>query len=154
MEILDDNRRLIVQLNAIGAPLPPFLACSASFSMQETLDEAVRNSPDAIDLLQADSLLEGILQDAHSMGLKPELSLLAPNLAREIENLFEEAAGKKAVPPLEKALHALERAETLAIELPVGPLQESFWKVACLEDFPASPALTALAGRLGFSGTR
>jgi hypothetical protein len=154
MEILDDNRRLIVQLNAIGAPLPPFLACSAAFSMQEALDEAVRNAPDAVALLQADSLLEALLEDAHSMGLKPELALLAPRLSTELENLFEEAAVEKTPAPLETALQALERAERLAIELPVAPLQESFWKVLSMKDFPASPALEALAVRLGFSQGR
>jgi Arginine decarboxylase (spermidine biosynthesis) len=122
--------------------------------MQEALDEAVRNAPDAVALLQADSLLEAILEDAHSMGLKPELALLAPRLASELESLFEEAAGEKAQAPLETALQALERAERLAIEIPAASLQESFWKVLCLKDFPASPALAALAGRLGFSQAR
>jgi alpha-amylase/alpha-mannosidase (GH57 family) len=151
MEILDDNRRLIVQLNSVGAPLPPFLACSASFSMQESLDEAVRNAPEALELLQADSLLEAILEDAHSMGLKPELSLLSPRISGELERLFTQAASEKDPAPLEKALHAIERAERLAIELPLATLQESLWKVIDTEGFPASPALTALAGRLGFS---
>lgn len=151
MEILDDNRRLIVQLFAIGAPVPPFLAAAAEFSIQESLDEAVRNAPDACGLLQADSLLEALLEDAHSMGLKPELSLLAPRLVLEIDGLFEDAAEKREVAPLEKILQALERARKMAIELPVAPLQESFWKVLSMEGFPASKAMESLAAMLGFS---
>lgn len=151
MEILDDNRRLIIQLNAIGAPLPPFLACAASFSMQETLDEAVRNAPETLALLKADSLLEALLEDAHSMGLKPELSLLSPRLSRELEGLFAQAVSDKSPAPLEKALEAIEKADKLAIELPLAPLQESLWKVIDTGEFPISPALAALADRLGFS---
>lgn len=151
MEILDDNRRLIVQLNAIGAPTPPFLACSAAFSMQEALDEAVRNAPEAIALLQADSLLEALLAEAHSMGLKPELALLAPRLSEELGKLFEESARTRTPAPLERALHALDRAESLAVELPREPLQEGLWKVMCMKEFPASPALAALKERLGFT---
>lgn len=154
MEILDDHRRLIVQLHAIGAPLPPFLASAASFSVQETLDEAVRNAPGALELLQADSLLETILEDAHSMGLKPELSLLAPRLVQELAQLFREAAEQRSAVPLEKVLKALERADSLSIDLPLPPLQESFWEVLVREDFPPSPVLDALAGRLGFSTRR
>jgi hypothetical protein len=151
MEIVDDHRRLIVQLHAVGAPLPPFLASAASFSVQETLDEAVRNAPDALELLQADSLLETILEDAHSMGLKPELSLLAPRLVLELKRLFREAAEQHATDPLKKAIMAIERADALAIELPMTSLQESFWEVLVRKDFPASPVLEALSGRLGFS---
>ena len=154
MEIVDDHRRLIVQLNAIGAPLPPFLASAASFSVQETLDETVRNAPDALELLQADSLLESILEDAHSMGLKPELSLLAPRLVDELARLFREAAKRGILEPLKKALKAIERADSLSIELPLPPLQESFWEVLARKDFPGSPVLDELAGRLGFSAQR
>jgi len=71
-----------------------------------------------------------------------------------LETLFEEAAGEKTQAPLETALQALERAERLAIEIPAAPLQESFWKILCLKDFPAAPALAALAERLGFSQAR
>lgn len=153
-EILEDNRRLIVQLNAVGAPLPPFMASAASFSMQEAMDEAVSNTPGALSLLRDDSALETILEDAHSMGLKPELALLAPRLAGEIEKLFEEAARDRSAVPLEKALQAMERAGKMEIELPLVPLQESFWKVIGQKDFPAGPELSALAARLGFSGHR
>ena len=154
MEILDDHRRLIVQLHAIGAPLPPFLASSASFSVQETLDEAVRNAPDALELLQVDSLLETILEDAHSMGLKPELSLLSPRVCQEIERLFREAATLGSNDPLNKALQAIERADSLAVELPLPALQESFWEVLVRKELFPSPVLDALATRLGFSARR
>jgi len=127
------------------------MASAAAFSMQETMDEVVKNTPGALSLLQDDSALETILDDAHSMGLKPELALLAPRLAGEIEALFEEAAREQSGLPLEKALQAMERAGKMEIELPLVPLQESFWKVFGQEDFPAGPELSALAARLGFS---
>ena len=130
------------------------MASAASFSMQEAMDEAVSNTPGALSLLRDDSALETILEDAHSMGLKPELALLAPRLAGEIEKLFEEAARDRSAVPLEKALQAMERAGKMEIELPLVPLQESFWKVIGQKDFPAGPELSALAARLGFSGHR
>ena len=72
--------------------------------------------------------------------------------AGEIEALFEEAARERSGLPLEKALQAMERAGKMEIELPLVPLQESFWKVIGQKDFPAGPELSVLAARLGFSG--
>jgi len=153
-EILKDGRRLLVQLHAIGAEAPPFLRAAAGLVMRERFADLASRSPSAAALLAPESDLEALLEEAHSMGLEPELSLLAPRLAEEMHELLHRVRAFRDPAPLAECLHLWKRAKELDIRVDPWRLQNEIHRI--LENPLTDPddTLLELAESLGFATPR
>ncbi len=150
-EITDESKRLLVQLHSIGVSAPPFLRAAAELSFRSHLQELVEASSTVLDLLSENSPLETLLEEAHSMGLEPELSVLAPHLARELHNALRAQRNVEEEAVLRRVLAHLERIRELHITLDLWRIQNEMWRLLESEKERTSGTLLNLAAFLGFA---
>ncbi|MCF7936485.1 MAG: DUF3536 domain-containing protein [Synergistales bacterium] len=152
-EIAAENRRLLVQLHALQIEPPAFLQSAAAFDLKEQLEALLAGAESALELAGESSALEELLYEAHSMGLQPELSFLAPALSTEIHDMLARVASpaERDRGLLQRMRHAFDRAEELGIAIDLWRIQNEMWRI--LEAFQQSlpPEALELAGRLGFA---
>ncbi len=148
--VTDDSRRLLVQLNLMGTAAPNYLKASAELALEHRLSSLIEGAR-ALDLLEEGSPLADLLDDAHALGLKPELSLLAPRLAEELRLLIRHARLKQEPRGFALARHALDRADNLGIDIDIGRLQNETWRSLETERTRMGEDLLRLAERLGFA---
>ncbi|MBL3593261.1 MAG: DUF3536 domain-containing protein [Synergistaceae bacterium] len=150
--VTDDSRRLLVQLNLMGAEPPAYLKASAQLALRHRL-AALAEGTNAQDLLDENSPLEALLEEAHSIGLKPELSLLAPRIAEELRLLVRKARIEEWPEGYERARKVLERRAVLSIDIRAERLQNETWRALEAQGSPIDENLAALAKALGFAVT-
>lgn len=151
--VADDSRRLLIQLHILAAPPPAYLKAAAELALEHRLNALIEGTR-ALDLLQEGSPLAGLLEEAHSLGCRPELSLLAPRLAEEIRLLIRQSRLQREDEGFARAFHALERARILSIDMDVTRLQNGTWRALEAEQARMGEGLLQLAERLGFAVPR
>lgn len=148
--IADDSRRLLTRLHQMGVEPPAYLRAAAELAFKLRLEALITDTP-AIPLLDPASPLGALLEEAHSVGLKPELSGLAPRLALELRGLVRKARLEYHPNLYEEAHHALVRSRELAIDLETWKTQNETCRALEAAGSPPHPALLDLARELGFS---
>lgn len=148
--IADDSRRLLVRLNQMGVEPPAYLKAASELAFKLRLEALLSDTP-ALALLDPASPLGALLEEAHGVGLKPELSSLAPRLALELRNLVRRARLEYRPNLYEEALRALVRSRELSIDLDAWKTQNETCRALEATDKNPHPALLALARELGFS---
>ncbi len=147
--VADDNRRLLVRLHQMGVEPPPYLKAASELAFRLRLEALIADTP-ALPLLDPASPLGTLLEEAHDVGLKPELSSLAPRLALELRNLVKTARLEFRPNLYDQARRAVIRSRELAIDLELWKTQnETFRALDAAGDRP-HPSLAALATELGF----
>ena len=150
-DILTANWRLLVQLHDIGTPPPAFLEAASTLVFRERLAGMARQVSHVLDLLEPDSPLLTLLEEAHSMGLAPELSLFAPRLAEG----FHDELHRLRTAPDEKILDRLLRLWRVArdLDIPVNPwrLQNEIWRSLERAEERTARRWLPLARELGFA---
>lgn len=148
--IADDSRRLLVRLYQMGVEPPPYLKAAAELAFKLRLESLIADTS-ALPLLEPASPLGALLEEAHSVGLKPELSGLAPRLALEVRNLVRKARLEFRPELYEETRRALVRSKELSIDIEPWRTQNETCRALHASGTKPHPALLALARELGFS---
>lgn len=153
-DVLAGNWRLLVQLHDIGTPPPAFLSAAATLVFRERLASMAQEVSQVLDLLEPGSPLDALLEEAHSMGLAPELSLFAPRLAEAFHDELHRLRYSAADGSLDRLLRLWRRAREL--DIPVNPwrLQNEVWRFLERSSEDAARTWLPLAGELGFATPR
>jgi alpha-amylase/alpha-mannosidase (GH57 family) len=149
--LLDDNHRLLVQLRMMEVSSSQFLKAAADFVYEHKLQLMTRDSGDILDLLKLGSKLEILLEDAHSIGIFPVTSVLAPALEKAFHDKLLRASEDRDEPGYAVILELWRRAAGLGINIGKWSLQNKMWDI--LGGYKADPPAVAieLAGELGFA---
>ncbi|QTX31610.1 DUF3536 domain-containing protein [Aminithiophilus ramosus] len=151
--VTDDSRRLLVQLHLMEAAPPAYLKASAELALEHRLASLIEGTR-ALDLLQEGSPLADLLEEAHALGCRPELALLAPRLAEELRQLIRRSRLKGDSEGFSLADRALTRARHLSIDMDVTRLQNETWRALETERNLLGDDLLRLADHLGFAVPR
>jgi hypothetical protein len=149
--LLADNRRLLVQLGMIGVGSPPFLQAAVSFVYEQRMKELASDVDDILDLLNPESRLEMLLEEAHSMNVSPELSVLAPSIEEAFYDKLNAAKDSNDAAAFESVLLMLRRAEELRINIEKWRIQNAMWDILFRGETKLSPTVLELASALGFA---
>jgi hypothetical protein len=150
-ELLTDNRRLLVQLNMMGVEPPPFLRAAANLVYEQKMRDLASDVGDILDLLKPESSMDVLLEEAHSMGVTPELSVLAPAMEEAFYDRLISARGANAQGAFESLLSVWKKACELKIEIDRWRVQNAMWDILVRGETDLSPAVLCLAAALGFA---
>jgi alpha-amylase/alpha-mannosidase (GH57 family) len=152
-QLLEDNQRLLVQLNLMNVRPTSFLAYAGEFVYARLLDGLLASSGRVTELLEPGSELEELLAKAHNIGIKPNLSPLAPAMGEAFYGDLLAADKKNDEGGFRKLLFQWRRAEGLGVGVGVGKwmLQNAVWGMLEEKTSKPSEALLELAGELGFA---
>jgi hypothetical protein len=149
--LLADNRRLLVQLGMIGVDAPPFLQAAVFSVYEQRMMELASGAEDILDLLGPESRLEVLLEEAHSMNVSPDLSVLAPAMEEAFYDKLISAKDANGAPAFVSLLTMLKRAEELKIDIEKWRIQNAMWDILFRSGVKLSPAVLELASALGFA---
>ena len=149
--LLEDNRRLMVQLHAMDVPPPQFLQAAANLVYRHRIEDIAEATEDALALLESGSELEVLLEEAADLGIAPETSILAPKLEEAFRKRFRSTQSDNETHTWEWLLARWERAKTFGVGIDPWGLQNEIW--AILEEGAAAPGvgLLTMANALGFA---
>jgi alpha-amylase/alpha-mannosidase (GH57 family) len=149
--LLENNQRLLVQLNMMGVKSSSFLHAAVSFVYEQKMKGLADDAGSILDLLKPDSRLNVLLEEAHSMGIYPEVSVLALSMERAFRDQLMSARDKNDDAAYAEVLFLWKRAAELKINIDRWFLQDIMWKI--LEEKSAVPSSTILelASALGFA---
>jgi alpha-amylase/alpha-mannosidase (GH57 family) len=150
-DLLADNRRLLVQLGMMGVGSPPFLQAAVSFVYEQRMKELASDVEDILDLLGPESRLEMLLEEAHSMNISPELSVLAPAMESAFYDKLISAKDTNDAAAFESVLLMLRRAGELRIDIGKWRIQNAMWDILFRGETELSPVILELASVLGFA---
>jgi hypothetical protein len=150
-ELLADNRRLLVQLDMMGVDSPPFLQAAASLVYKQKMRALASDVKDILDLLKPESSMEVLLEEAHSMGVTPELSALAPAMEEAFYDRLISANGANDTGAFESLLEFLAKAGELKIDIGRWRIQNAMWDILVRGEAELRPVVLRLAGALGFA---
>jgi hypothetical protein len=150
-ELLADNRRLLVQLGMMGVGSPPFLHAAATLVYERRMRNLADDVLDIIDLLKPESSLEVLIDEAHSMGVAPELSSLAPALEGAFFEKLITAMKTNDQGAFESVLSMWKKAREMKINIGKWRLQNAMWDILVRGDTDLSPVVLELAKALGFA---
>ena len=150
-DLLRDNQRLLVQLKIMGVTTSALLLAAGGVVFSHKLSSLSNDYEKILDLLKPDSKLEFLLNEAHSMGIYPEVSVLAEGMERAFyDNLYDAGAkNDSAAYTLIKMLW--DRADELGITIDRWRLQNGMWAILDENDSAPSEQLLNLAKALGFA---
>jgi hypothetical protein len=149
--LLENNQRLLVQLNMMGVESSSFLHAAVSFVYEQKVKGLADDAGSILDLLRPESRLNVLLEEAHSMGIYPEVSVLAPGMERAFRDQLVDAKDKNDDDVYAETLFLWKRAAEMKINIDKWLLQDTMWEI--LEENNAMPSETILdlAGALGFA---
>jgi hypothetical protein len=149
--LLEDNQRLLVQLNLLHAGSESFLVTAGEFVYSRLADDLCAGSGSILEMLEHGSRLEELLSEAHNVGIYPKISVLAPKMEQAFYDNLIEADRKNDEKALRKLLEQWRRAVELAIGIDGWRLQNVVWGM--LEEKTEAPSGTLLefADELGFA---
>jgi alpha-amylase/alpha-mannosidase (GH57 family) len=150
-ELLLDNRRLLVQLNLMGVESSPFLRAAVSFVYEQRMIQLAGNAGDILKLLEPESRLEMLLEEAHIMGVYPELSVLAPAMEDAFHSNLIAAEKKKDEDAFKSVLLLWRRAEELRIDIDKWRIQNVMWDILVRSPAALPSVVLELAGAFGFA---
>lgn len=152
--ILEDNRRLLVQLHFIGATPPALLSAAATLVINERLSELAEDCEHFLDLLEDGSELATLIENSEALGISPDFTRLAPHFIEELQDLLKQGGQwnktSKQEHPFERALHFLKKAKKIGIKINPWPLQNELWFILVTLRTPLSSTLVEIAEELGF----
>ena len=132
---------------------PAYLKAAAELALEHRLASLIEGAR-ALDLLQEGSPLADLLEEARSLGCRPELALLAPRLAEELRRLIRRSRLERDGQGFALADRALVRARHLSIDMDVTRLQNETWRALEAEHNLLDDDLLRLADHLGFAVPR
>jgi hypothetical protein len=149
--LLEDNQRLLVQLNLMNAGATSFLVTAGEFVYTRLIDDLCLGAESVLDLLERGSRLELLLMEAHNVGIAPKVSVLAPRMEQAFYDNLVEADRENDENAFLKLLTQWRRAVELEIDIDKWRLQNVVWGM--LEEKTEAPSgtLLELAGDLGFA---
>lgn len=150
-KLLDDNQRLLVQLDLMGVRSSPFLEAAGRFVYRHRLKDLCRETEEILDLLGPGSRLDILLEEAHRIGISPDLSLFAPALEKAFYENLDEAGGENDEGVYRRLLSLWERATSLGIEIDRWTIQNKLWSILNENPSSLSGDLLALAKALGLA---
>ena len=149
--LLKDNQRLLIQLKKMGVSTSSLLLAAGNLVFSHKMKTLSDGSERVIDLLKPDSNLEFLLDEAHRMGIYPEVSVLAEGMESAFYDNLYEAGIRNDKAEYEAILVLWNRAVELGIEIPRWRLQNGIWAILDENDAEPSESLLSLAGALGFA---
>jgi hypothetical protein len=150
-ELLESNQRLLVQLDMIGVYSSPFLHAAASFVYEQKMKDLATDVLNILDLLEPESRLEVLLDEAHRMGVYPEVSALAPAMATAFREKLISAMNSDGEDAYSEVLALWRRAMELRIEIGRWSIQNRIWAILGRRETTLSNVVLDLAGALGFA---
>ncbi len=150
-DLLEANQRLLVQLNMMKVEASPLLLAAANLVYKYRMEGLQKEVAEALELLKPGSSLEILLEEAHGIGVYPELSVLAPRMEIEFHDNLQEALGKNDEKAYADILTAWRRAAALRIEIDRWRLQNQMWRVLSENSDAPGNAILALANDFGFA---
>lgn len=150
-ELVEMHRRLMVQLKLLRISPPPILSAAADLVFRRKISLLSASTSSVLELLNPDSPLGVLLDEARSLGVDSNLSFLAPRIADEISDAIEKNALKQEENVYNKVIYYLKRIKELEIPLQFWHLQNQVWSI--LETKAATPprAVLTLANELNFA---
>jgi hypothetical protein len=150
-ELLASNQRLLVQLNMIGVESSPFLHAAASFVYEQRMADLATDAKNILDLLEPESRLEVLLDEAHRIGIYPELSALVPAMEAAFREKLISAMDRNDDDSYAEALSLWERAMELRIEIGRWSIQNRMWAILGRRETTLSSVVLELASAMGFA---
>lgn len=150
-DLLRDNQRLLVQLKIMGVSTSSLLLAAGRLVFSYKLKNLSDDSEKVLDLLKPDSKLEFLLDEAHSMGIYPEVSVLAEGMEKGFYDNLYEAGAKNDSTEYAAILALWNKAVELGIEINRWRLQNGMWAILDENESAPSDELLSLAEALGFA---
>ena len=166
--VLEDFKRLLMRLHAIGVEPPAILRTSAEFCLSAQVRDLVQRGRRDVErgdegaagvfsrtvatLLEPGSPLVNLLEEAHALGMEPELSLLRPRLECFFHDRLEDhRLGRSSEAPYAALLAVFQRTGELRMTLNLWRAQNELWRL--LEEVGNAPGedMLALARAWGFA---
>jgi len=150
-DLLEENRRLLVQLSMMNVDASPLLIAAANLVYKRRIEDLQKDVPNVLDLLMPESRLEFLLEEAHGIGICPEVSVLAPRMEEAFHDKLREACGTNEEKAFEDILISWRRALSLQIGIDRWRLQNQMWRILSENREAPCDAILALANELGFA---
>jgi hypothetical protein len=149
--MLENNHRLLVQLRMMEVGSSRFLKAAADFVYGHKLQEMADESEDILGLLEPGSKLGILLEEAHSIGIFPVASALAPALEKAFHDKLLEILDEGDESGYAAILKLWRSAADLGINIEKWSLQNKIWSI--LVEYKSDPpaSVIELAGALGFA---
>jgi hypothetical protein len=149
--MIEENQRLLVQLHMMHVESTSFLASAGKLVYTRLIEHLCKDAESILGLLEPDSPLEDILNEAYNIGVSPKTSVLAPGMEKAFYDNLVEADLKNDINAFSKLSKLWRRAVKLEIKIDKWRLQNAVWGM--LEETTSEPAgaLLEFAGELGFA---
>jgi alpha-amylase/alpha-mannosidase (GH57 family) len=149
--LLDENRRLLVQLNLMKVESTPFLASAGRLVYSRKIEELRDGAKSVLDLLAPGSELEVLMSEVHGMGIDPFVSELSPGMELAFYDNLVGADERDDENAFAELLELWKRARALGMTIDKWRLQNTVWGM--LEERVSAPskALLEFAGELSFA---
>jgi len=150
-EMIKENQRLLVQLHMMHVESASFLASAGKLVYESMLERLVKTTKSIIGLLEPDSQLENILDEARDIGICPQTSVLAPGMEEAFYDNLMEANLKNDKKAFIKLSSLWRRAMELEIRIDRWRLQNAVWDMLEKNTSVPNDILLEIAGELGFA---
>ncbi|MDR1885264.1 MAG: DUF3536 domain-containing protein [Synergistaceae bacterium] len=149
--LLADNQRLLVQLRTMRVALSPFLKAAADFVYRQRLKSVIDDADDVLSLLEPGSKLRVLIEDAHGIGIFPDVSVLAPVMERAFHDKLQASVGKNDEDCCSEILSLWKMAVDMGINIDKWTLQNRIWDI--LGGYKSDPpeSVIELTNMLGFA---
>jgi len=162
---LEDFKRLLMRLHSIGVEPPAILRAAAELCLSEQVRDLVKRGEETrsaeggrgldralLELMEPGSPLGNLLEEAHALGVEPELSLLNPRLGDFFHDRLEDhRLGRSSEAPYGELLALFRRTQELGMDPSLWRGQNELWRL--LEGAGRTPGeeMLALARAWGFA---
>ncbi|MDR1916934.1 MAG: DUF3536 domain-containing protein [Synergistaceae bacterium] len=149
--LLEENQRLLFQLNLMGVKSSSFLSSAGNFVYSHMLDDLCNDTEHILDLLDEGSKLEALLDEAHNVGIYPSVSVLAPRMESAFYDNLIDTNSKNDESVYKRLLMLWKRAVTIDAGIDKWRLQNVVWAILAENASEPCDSLLEFAGMLGFA---